>query len=279
MGWQTLRFYLQNAAEAVAPSMSPAGVGFSWANVSQAIRRAASTTLGSSATGTQSITITATNGSSWLAVQFVSEPLNLTAPAVLGSGVFRCSTNEVSTSPLRTTTLIARVHFVSGDGATVRTPSGNQPDSGSMPTIYYSGPNVDSTSMKAHGKSAPVTPSLVGGVPQWHPTEANYADYSKWPGVVPGDRLVLSIGFSANGGTNRAPNLEYGESGAGPLSLSAPTVAGFGFFDLYLFQGSQESAGIDGARYSRPICPTHRPERFDQPATPSVPFLGEEAFG
>lgn len=277
MPYQRLRLYLQNSAAAVSPAFSPSGVGFSWFDTSQAIRKAAGLTRGSTAITTQGITITATNSSTWLAAQFVSEPLGLTAPSILGSGLYRCSTNEHSTtSPQRLTTLVVRAHFVSNDGATVRTPSGSQPDSGEMPPIFYSGPYVDSTSLQTEGKSAPVTPSIVGGVPQWHPSAANYADYARYPTVTTTDRLVLSIGFTANGGSNRTPALEYGENNATPLDLANPNAAGHPFFDLYVFL--EEGQAQDSMIYQRPKHPTHRRERLVFTPTPDIPFLGEESF-
>lgn len=277
MPFQTIRFYLADSAAAVSPALNPAGVGGSWSNTGQAIQRAMSQTRGSTSTNTHAITITATNSSTWLSVQFVSESLSLTAPSILGSGLYRCSTNEHSiTSPVRTAALIARAHFVSSDGATVRGPSGNQPDSGEMPPIYYSGPYVDSLTLQTEGKSAPVTPFIVSGVPQWSSASSTYADYASYPTVVPGDRLVLSLGFSAFSGTNRMPVLEYGDSPSTPLTLASPDASGHPFFDLYVFVA--EGQAEESAVYSRPAHPRHRPERFRQPATPSD-LLGEEFLG
>lgn len=273
MPYQRVRLYLQNAAAAVSPAFSPSGVGFSWFDTSQAIRKAAGLTRGSTAIATQGITITATNSSTWLAVQFVSEPLGLTAPSILGSGLYRCSTNEHSTSPQRLTTLVVRAHFVSNDGTTARTPSGSQPDSGEMPAIFYSGPYVDSLTMQTEGKSAPVTPSIVGGIPQWHPSEANYADYVTYPAVGPTDRLVLSIGFTASGGSNRTPALEYGENSASPLDLASPNAAGHPFFDLYAFRA--EGGIEESATFHRPTVAVCRPEVYGPSSTPASPFLNE----
>lgn len=278
MPFQRIRLYLQNSSAAVSPALSPPGVGGSWFDTSQAIRRSMATSRSSSTITTKQITITATNSSTYLAVQFVSDALGLTAPSILGSGLYRCSTNEHSTaSPQRLTTLVARCHFVSNDGATVRGPSGNQGDSGELPSAYYSGPYVDSLTLQTEAKSAPVTPVIIGGNPQWS-TISGYADYASYPTVGPTDRLVLSLGFGASGGTNRTPTLEYGENNSSPLDLAAPNSAGHPFFDLYVFQA--EGSIEESASFHRPAVAVCRPEVYGSPSsTPSGPFFGEAFLG
>lgn len=276
MPYETTRIYLSSDAAAVSPAFNASGTGGTWNNTAQAIRAECSKTKGSSALTEHGLTGMSTSGTSYLAVQFVSEALGLEAPSILISGLVRAKTNEHSvTPPLRYTYLRSHVYFVSSDGTTARTPSGGVNDYSSPPPIYWSGSYVDSLALQAEASSRP-TPSIVDGVPQW-PGYPYATQFLSFPDVIATDRLVIGVGFSASLGSNRAPSLEYGEDIANALALDDVDADGYGFFDLYTFTARFVDS-TDQITYTRPRARTNRPSTIVAPVTAPVLPLNGGAF-
>lgn len=290
MPYQTIRLYLQNQAPGVSPAFSPSGVGYTWVHTSQAERKTLGTTRGATAMATKSVSLS--DGNTTLGLQFVSDPLGLTAPFLLGSGLVKgiASAYNPTAPGIVQISVHWKFHFVSNDGSTARTQGLTNPadaigDVG-PPPIYYNGRHIRSTTvMEAQsGYTLPTYAVLNSGTPselaQWNPLDGNVCSYYSYGDVVATDRLVLNVGFvllkSASTPLPQSADCEYGEANASPLSVALPQATGHPFFDLYVYQ--PEGGMQEGMSYQRPKHPTHRRERLIYTATPDVPYLGEEAF-
>lgn len=294
MPYQKLRFYLENSAPPITPS-APLynGVGDP-VDGSQQILRKLAAAKNPTSNATKSVTGMAGSNTPWRAIRFVSDPVGLTAPAVVAGLVYRSSTDvHVPGSPpsVREMRVSMNLWFVSNDGATRRVPNETSElysDSGDIPPIYFSSPyrlvdNTDLITVPVMWPLIYLVPVSGGLVPQWDSIYPNYINYVPYPSVVPTDRLVVDLLCYPQGGSSRAYTVEYGDGAVIPFDLD-PYVKnnlfpGWPFFDLFILQATNLSIGNTDGQYARPIRPTHRPERFSQPPTPDVPFLEEVFLG
>lgn len=262
------RLYLTSEAAAVDPALNPSGVGANWNTTTQAERKRARFSKGSSSNQTKTMTALV-NGQTHLAIQFVSDACGWTAPSIVASGIFRAATDLHA--PPKVVRLSMSVFFVSNDGTAIRGPSGAI-ETAPPPTIYYSGPYVDSLSLQAEARS-------YGNAfaSQWHSADPSLVQLVTFPTVIPTDRLVVSIGFFPSGtGPGRTPSIEYGEGSSDPLSLADVNASGYGFVDIFRFV---EADAVDESGAVKPFRAAHRPVLLSRYETPAGPFGGTSFLG
>lgn len=270
MPFETFRLYLRNESPAVSPAF-PAG------DSSQAIQLRASLTKGSTAIATR--TITGLSNTPKFALQFVSDALAIGSPMFRVAGLARCSCvysvpgSPGSGSSVQRMNMTVSTRWFSADGLTQRT-TGYQEvtDFADFPPTHYTGhPYIDAETLRSQSAFRAAA---------WGSSPPSIT-YTGLTSIVSGDRLVITLGFAPYnpaGNPSMSAVIEYGSAPADPLSASAIDTAGHPFIDLYVYRAGGLQADTE-VTYSRPARPTHRPERFRQPATADEPFLNEVAFG
>lgn len=259
MGYITKRIYLSDSA----PDVSPSFRSF-FNNTGAAIRRKGTLTRGTTALATKQIT--GMRNTTHLAVQFVSEPMGLSAAMYRITGLVRGKASVFEGTGVNDRRVDPKINllFCSEDGATWRNTAFISVSDAVAPPYFSTGHSyIDSTSFRAQDFDLAWTAPVV---------------YTGDANIVPTDRLVIWIGFDPfvpTGEPDVDATYEYGETGGDPLSDAAPDDAGYGFFDLHIYSATSRYR----SRVILPVRRPHAPERLSTVAAQSEPMLGEGFLG